>query len=330
MKWLIQHFGHLRGIDITAMHIRKYQLARKERCGAHMINHETIVLQQFLRRCGTWEKVGLGYQPLPLPKNSPGRALSEDEEHRLLRAGASNPNWEQAYLFALVSLNTTMGPGEVMTLRRKDIDIEKKIVTINGEGAKNHHRMRSIPLNVIALRTCQELLALAETKGATLPDHYVFPFRRRNNTLDPTRHCLSFKTAWFKMLSFAGIEKLRMYDLRHTAITRLCEDPNVSEEVIESIAGHITHQMKKRYCHVRVEARRAALAGLVPERLDTAHTPGNNGNNGDAPRKTGKPLTNEQVLSLVEAGLPAKVIVAKIERSPGNFDTVPETLKALK
>ena len=36
-----------------------------------------------------------------------------------------------------------------------------------------------------------------------------------------------FKTAWEKLLSFAGIEKLRMYDLGHTSIRRLCEDPNV-------------------------------------------------------------------------------------------------------
>ena len=41
-------------------------------------------------------------------------------------------------------------------------------------------------------------------------------------------------------------------------------------------------------------------------------------------------LTNEQVLQMVEAGLPAKVIAAKIERSPSNFDTSPQVLKQLK
>jgi hypothetical protein len=224
-----------------------------------------------------------------------------------------------------------MGPGEVMTLRRKDIDLEKTMVTINGEGAKNRHRMRSIPLNDIALRTCQEMLVVAEKKGSVLPEHYVLPYRhRQTHKYHPDKPCTTFTKGWHQMLAFAGISKLRLYDLRHTAITRLCEDPTVSEEVIESIAGHITHQMKKRYCHVRVEARRAALAGLVPERLDRAHVPGNSNGNGNGPQKTGKPLNNEHVLSLVEAGLPAKVIVAKIERSPGNFDTLPETLKALK
>ena len=327
-KTLIASFGNLQVREITSAQIRRHQLKRLQTCGASAINHECSLLQQLLKRCGTWERVGLGYQPLPRSKEGPGRAISEEEEQRLLRAGASNPNWEAVYFCALISLNTTMGPGEVMALRRKDIDLDKEVITVNHEGAKNPNRIRLLPLNEIAVRTCRELLDVAEKKGAILPDHYVFPFRRRDNTLDPTRHCLSFKTAWLKLLNHAGIEKLRLYDLRHTAITRLCEKPDVSEEVIESIAGHVTHQMKKRYCHIRVEARRAALAGLVPERLDRAHTPGNGGNSG--PQKTGKPLTNEHVLSMIEAGLPAKVIVAKIERAPGNFDTEPETLKALK
>jgi integrase len=331
-KWLNQYFGNFLPSDITGMHIRKYQIARKERCGPHMINHEGSLLQQLLKQCGMWERVGLGYQPLPLPKEGPGRAITEEEEHRLLRAGASNPQWISAYLFALISLNTTMGPGEIMKLRRKDIDLEKKTVSINPDGAKNTNRIRSIELNEIAFGACTEALAVAEKRGSILPEHYVFPYRhRRTHQYHPDRPCESFRKQWEKMLAFAGIEKLRMYDLRHTAITRLCEDPNVSEEVIESIAGHITHQMKKRYCHVRVEARRAALAGLVPARLDRSQMPSatpNGTQNG--PAKTGKPMTNEHVLALVEAQLPAKIIVAKIERAPAAYDTAPETLKMLK
>ena len=41
-------------------------------------------------------------------------------------------------------------------------------------------------------------------------------------------------------------------------------------------------------------------------------------------------MTNEQVLALVEAQLPEKVIVARIERAPAAYDTSPETLKQLK
>jgi hypothetical protein len=43
----------------------------------------------------------------------------------------------------------------------------------------------------------------------------------------------------------------------------LLEDPEVSEETAESIAGHISREMKKRYSHVRLAAQRKAVEALV-------------------------------------------------------------------
>jgi hypothetical protein len=90
------------------------------------------------------------------------------------------------------------------------------------------------------------------------------------------------------------------------------------------------NDMKKRYSHVRVEARSAALAGLVPERLDKAYPIPGGTNNGNGPARTGKPLSNQDVLAMVKAEIPPKGIVAKIDRSPGNFDTTPDVLRQLK
>jgi integrase len=333
-KRLIDFFGTKRLPEITADHLRKYQRLRSEKGDPNKINQELGIVVRMLKRIGTWEKIGLGYQPLPLRKSTVGRAMTDDEERRLFRAGASNPRWEASYMFALLSLQTTMGPGEVMALRRKDIDLEKNILMVGPEGAKNSGRIRSIPLNEIAIRVCREALSVAEKKGSILPDHYLFPFRKNRGLgpgrYDPTRRSTTFKSAWTQMLKAAGIENLRPYDLRHTAITRLCENPNNAEEVIESIAGHITHDMKKRYSHVRVEARRAALAGLVPERIDKAYPLPGSSNNGNGPARTGKPLDNQNVLDMVEAGLPPKVLVAKIDRSLGAYDTSPDELKKLK
>ena len=68
-----------------------------------------------------------------------------------------------------------------------------------------------------------------------------------------------------------------------------------------------------------------------PERLDRAYP-------NLAPRpematgqpETGKPLNNQDVLGMVEAGLPPKVLVAKIDRSPGAYDTSPDDLRQPK
>jgi hypothetical protein len=63
------------------------------------------------------------------------------------------------------------------------------------------------------------------------------------------------------MLGAADIH-ISAYSFRHHAITKLLENPDVSEETAESIAGHISHRMKKRYSHTRIEVRRAAVEVL--------------------------------------------------------------------
>ncbi len=50
----------------------------------------------------------------------------------------------------------------------------------------------------------------------------------------------------------------RWHDNRHTLVTELSES-GAGEEVIMSIAGHVSRAMLSRYSHVRMEAKRRAL-----------------------------------------------------------------------
>src|SRR6185437_13446629 len=80
---------------------------------------------------------------------------------------------------------------------------------------------------------------------------------------DPARHQTTFKTAWKTLITRAGIEgRLRPYDLRHTVLTMLLEDPTVSEETVQAIAGHVGRQIIKVYSHVRLANRRQAVSSL--------------------------------------------------------------------
>ena len=119
---------------------------------------------------------------------------------------------------------------------------------------------------------------------------------------------------------------LRLYDARHSAITRLYENPENSAETIEQIAGHHGSAMKARYAHVRMDAKRAALARLVPQ--GTFAQPKLADGNGKT--RKGVPLTNQDVLTMLQMGLAGKVICAKIERSNASFDTSTSALKAVK
>jgi hypothetical protein len=107
--------------------------------------------------------------------------------------------------------------------------------------------------------------------------------------------------------------------MRHTAITRLLENPEASEKTVEAIAGHISQKMKDRYAHIRMEARRAAVVNLLNASVGTpVHAAGE------------KPLTNRDVLDMLAADFEAAVVVGKIRASKCAFDTSLETLRQLK
>lgn len=253
--------------EISADHLRAYQKMRMARAGASRINQECSIIQQMLKRIGRWSEVAADYQALPVRRESPGRAMSEQEYLRLFRAAAAKPQWEMAYLFALLSVNTTAGPKELWTLRLQDVNILQRFIRVQPEGAKNQHRVRVIPLNEVAWAAMERLTELAQKRGVNLPHHYIFPFRIKGNsvsgTYDPERHCTTCKTAWKQLTTAADLKGLRPYDLRHTAITSMLQDPEVSEETAKSIAGHISQRILKTYSHIRIDAKRAALDGLM-------------------------------------------------------------------
>jgi integrase len=323
IRTLTRSFGKMRLPEITADQIRAYQRARMATCGPSGINHETSCLQQMLKRIGRWPEIGPDFQPVPRSKSTRGRALSGEEYDRLFRVAASNANWRAAYLFAVISVNTTAGPKEVATLRVGDVT--KSTIRIQPEGAKNADRVRTIPLNDLARNALAAVIERANRLGSVLPEHYLFPYRerKRGRNYDPVRHQTTFKTAWREMIGAADLPGLRMYDLRHHAITMLLENPEVSEETAEQIAGHITHQMKKQYSHVRLETKRTALDALL-----RAHPPVTKNEKPRNPK--GETMRNPDVLTLLAAGLSPAVVIEKIKASACEFDISTQVLQELK
>jgi integrase len=70
--------------------------------------------------------------------------------------------------------------------------------------------------------------------------------------------------------------------MRHTFISRLAENPNVSEQTIKALAGHVSRQMLERYSHIRSQAKQAAIQALEepyiePILRETGHKNGHTG-----------------------------------------------------
>lgn len=255
-------FGEMRLEDIHIGNVEEYQELRQETCGASRINHEISCLQQILKRAGLWEELRRYYEPMPLPASSPGVALEMMEEEHLFKTAAKKPKWKVAYCCALLSANTTMGPGEIRHLRLGNIDLQNRRVFIE-EGVKNKFRVRTLPLNDEAAWALSTLLEVAHKHGSHLDDHHLLSYRPRvaGAKYDPLKPMGSWKTAWFSLRKEAGkrypaLLTLRRNDMRHHACTKLLEDSRVSERTIEEMMGHrLNSRTKERYSHIRMQKK---------------------------------------------------------------------------
>ncbi len=233
------------------------------------VNHELNVVQQLLKRAGLWNKIADLYEPLPVPRREVGKALTPEEERILFETASSKPRWRVAYLAALVTAHTTIGPAELRGLRLSDVDLDNRVLSVR-EGAKNQYRVRRVPLNETAFWAVSQLLERAKAKGCNQPDHYLLPGRIQRGPYVPSKPMDNWRTAWVSMRKALAkvhprLATLRPYDLRHHAITKLAERPGVSEQTIQAIAGHVSERMLRHYSHIRLEAKRKAVELLAPE-----------------------------------------------------------------
>jgi integrase len=82
---------------------------------------------------------------------------------------------------------------------------------------------------------------------------------------DSTRPMGSWRKAWLDAGKKAGI-RYRWHDLRHTFVSRLAENANVSGQTIRSLAGHVSRQMLERYSHIRSRQNRPRFVALKSRR----------------------------------------------------------------
>ncbi|HZC22788.1 MAG TPA: tyrosine-type recombinase/integrase [Candidatus Binatia bacterium] len=267
---LTTFFGELSLREIHIGHFEQYQQLRTageaglRHAGPSLVNHELNTLSQILSRANLWAPLAPHYKPMRLPRPKVGCALASEDEERLFRIAGSNPRWKIAYCCALLTANTTAGPNEIRHLRRCDVDLDPPVIRIT-EGVKNEYRRRAIPLNSPAAWAMRTLVNRAREIGSTEPDHYLLPHRAPNGEkgFDPTRPISSWRGSWDKLRTAAGMPDLRMYDLRHHAITRLLEDEDVSERTVIELAGHVSRAMLERYSHIRMRTKKEAVDALA-------------------------------------------------------------------
>jgi integrase len=192
----------------------------------------------------------VGIKLLP-ESNLPMRAISRDEELAYLDA-ASQPLRDVASLM----LETGMRPCEVFQLRTKDVNLELGYLRIRH--GKTPAARRTIPLTHRA-RT------ILSCRIDEAPSDLLFPSR-----CDATRPIHWLRKAHMAALNEARIDPpFRLYDLRHTALTRMAM-AGVDLPTLRELAGHTNIQMTMRYVHPTPEHKRAAIQKLEDFTRDTS------------------------------------------------------------
>jgi integrase len=257
------HIGDRLVVEITPTVIKRYQTDRlAEKAGPKTINDEVMLLLRLCGDQGDLIRVKLRRDKalkLALPP-SPGRPYSTEEKARMLEE-AQKLRTPQMYAALALDLNTGLRDKELREIRWEQLDlVHKKALTV-GRSKTEASTGRVIPLNETALAALEAHASwYIERFGECKPEWFVFAFGTPLPK-DPTRPITSFKTAWTKVRKRAAV-KGRWHDNRHTLVTELAES-GAGDEVIMSIAGHVSRAMLSRYSHVRLEAKRRALEEIA-------------------------------------------------------------------
>ncbi|MDE0174194.1 MAG: site-specific integrase [Defluviicoccus sp.] len=211
-----------------------FDAASKDRPGA--ANRALEILRAMMNRAEEWGLREHGTNPClgiaRNPRNNVARFLDADELARLGRAlDANEARWPEAVAAIRLLALTGCRRSEVLDLRWRDIGED----TINLEDSKTGPR--AVPLGEAAR-------ALIETlPGPGKPEAFLFPSFAHGKGYYPLREC------WRTVCEDAGLGRLRLHDLRHTAASQaIMAGENLP--LVGKILGHRRHRTTAGYAHV--------------------------------------------------------------------------------
>ena len=192
-------------------------------------------------------RIGLGWNPVlnirrPAPGPGRNRRLSAGEEKRLLNAIDEHSNPMLSWI-AHIALETGMRASEILTLRRMQVDLKRRIVRLL---ETKNTQPRTVPLSLAAVKFFRSALNHPVRPIDTDLIFYGEPGK------DGKRRPYQFNPVWMKIKREQGLADVRFHDLRHEAVSRFVE-AGFSDQEVSAISGHKSMQMLKRYTHLRAE-----------------------------------------------------------------------------
>lgn len=191
--------------------------------------------------------IGLTHNPVqnirrPAPGPGRDRRLTPEEQKRLLAAVDAHSNPMLGWIVR-IALETGMRSSEITTLRRSQIDLDRRVVRLR---ETKNTTSRTVPMTNEATRLFRQALANPIRPIDTDLVFFGEPGK------DGKRRAYQFNPVWTRIKKNTGILDFRFHDLRHEAVSRLVE-AGLSDQEVSAISGHKSMQMLKRYTHLRAE-----------------------------------------------------------------------------
>ena len=143
---------------------------------------------------------------------------------------------------AHIILNQGMRPDEVMSLRKTDVDLERRRLHVRK--GKTRAARRTLDL------TSESASILG--KRLRTDSEWLFPSRGK-----PGEHLARLNGTHDRVCTAAGLQFV-LYDLRHTFATRMAE-AGVDLATLAAILGQESIRMVQRYVHITAEHKREAM-----------------------------------------------------------------------
>ena len=270
---LVESLGHVRMEDMTARDYERYRAGRlkgrKDKrgkvesapCQPATVNRDLQVLKNMLQKALSYGYVTrAAYDRIAEIKklreeNTIIRYLTRDEEASLLKAcvdlGQENERlYEHLHPIVLTALRTGLRKGEILALRREDVNLGKRIIhVVKSKSGKR----RDVPIAADLLGVLRAHL------GSHCMEQVFWHGDEKAEAYKDVRR--SFKRA----LGKAGITAFRFHDCRHHMASQfVMEGGNILH--LQKILGHQSVQMTERYAHLApdfIEAATRVLDGYV-------------------------------------------------------------------
>jgi integrase len=276
---LKRYFSEFRLDEITPAMVQNFKECRAHEPRQNALRHDPTILVsgatvnralttlRLLFERAAREEVWLGRNPTcgvkHFPESQRQRILTFEEQERYLKAANQT-------LRDIMVLMTEMGfrPQDLKNLEVANVDIPNLALNLwplpgpgeKSKDGKTPSARRSVPITAAMLPIIERRL----NRAAELKTRWMFPSRR-----NPQQHIADVHKLHSETLKKAGIEgSFRIYDFRHTGLTRLHE-AGLQDLTLMRIAGHTKLQMTSRYIHISDEAKRDAVKKL--EEYKRAH-----------------------------------------------------------